>query len=161
VTDFGYDYINEAPELAQRRIDHGNFAAYFLPENLYTAAIRPPLVEDGGIEPDPWGMGLLLTSPVLVYAAFAYPWDRQKMLLAVGAVVMLLPALLYHNTGSAQFGYRFVLDALPVWMVLTAFGARRGAMWPLAALTVWSVAVHLWGCFWLFEMFNGRGWWLF
>jgi hypothetical protein len=160
-TDFGYDYINEAPELAQRRLDHGNFAAYFLPENLYTATIRPPLLEDGSIEPDPWGMGLLLTSPVLVYAALAFPWDRQKMLLASGGMLMLLPALLYHNTGSAQFGYRFVLDALPVLMILVAIGARRGKGWPLAVLTVWSVAVHLWGFFWLFEMFNGRGWWLF
>ena len=146
----------------------------FLPENLYTATIRPPLIENGTIEPDPWGMGLLLTSPVVLYGALVFlenggrdklrrdsPSKQRKTLLVVSAGLMLLPALLYHNTGSAQFGYRFVLDALPVWMILVGFGARRGSIWPLVALTLWSVAVHLWGFLWFFEMLNGRGWGLF
>lgn len=159
LTDFGYDYIQEAPDLLARRLEHGNFSPAFLPENVYTAAIRPPRFADGKIEPDPWGMGLLLTSPLLVYGGAAV-WRRfsQAGVLALSAGIMLLPALLYHNTGSVQFGYRFVLDALPLLMVLVGCGARRGSIWLLGGLTLYSVAVHLWGYAWLYEVITGQAW---
>lgn len=156
--DFGYDYIVEAEILAARRLEHGNFSPSFLPENLYTATIRPPLVENGKIEPDPWGMGLVLTSPILLYAFFAYPFDKRKILMVVSVILVLLPSLLYHNTGSIQFGYRFVLDALPLWMILVAWGARRGAIWVLAAGTVLSIVINFWGIHWLYPLILGKEW---
>ncbi|MBZ0308860.1 MAG: hypothetical protein K8I82_22525, partial [Anaerolineae bacterium] len=143
---------------AARRLEHGNFSPFFFPENLYTATIRPPEVTDEKIEPDPWGMGLLLTSPVLLYMLLAFPWDRQKMLLAGCAVVILLPSLLYHNTGSLQFGYRFVLDALPILMILTAYGAQRGHLGWLMVGVGYSILIHLWGIHWLYPLILGRPW---
>lgn len=151
-TDFGYAHIQEAENLAARRLEHGNFSPAFLPENLYTATLRPPLLQNGNPQPDPWGMGLLLTAPALLYG-LAARWDREKTLLALGAGAMLLPALLYHNTGSTQFGYRFILDCLPVWMVLVAFGAQRGKLWLLAGLVAYGVLVHLWGFAWMYGVF--------
>ena len=74
---------------------------------------------------------------------------------------MLAPALLYHNTGSVQFGYRFVLDALPVWMILVGIGAQRGKWWPLAGLTLYAVLVNFRGFTWMYEVITGESWRLF
>lgn len=157
-TNFGYDYIQEAEVLAARRLEHGNFSPAFFPENFYTATVRPPEVKDGSFEPDPWGMGLAYTSPVLVYVFFAYPWDKKRLLLAGSVIVILLPSLLYHNTGSIQFGYRFVLDALPVLMILTACGAKRGSIWWLVLGTAYSIMLHFWGIHWLYPLILGKEW---
>lgn len=154
-TDFGYDRINDSSQIAERREEFGLFNIAFLPENLYTATIRPPEMVEGRFEPDPWGMGLLLTSPALVLIAGIRVWDRETLALLIGAMVILLPSLLYHNTGSLQFGYRFILDALPLLMILLALGAQRVSVWIIASLTVYSVVVHLWGIDWLYGVLLG------
>ena len=73
-------------------------------------------------------------------------------LYAVAALLALAPGLLYHNTGEAQFGYRFALDALPFAMLLVAGGARRGPIWLLAGLVSTSVLINIWGAKWLMNM---------
>jgi hypothetical protein len=53
--------------------------------------------------------------------------------------------------GSAQFGYRFLLDGLPFWMVLVARGVRHQPHNILAALVLFCVVVNWWGTSWLIE----------
>ena len=143
-------------------MQYGNFSPVFLPENLFIATIKPPWFHLHClgqvcplVEPNPLGMGILWTSPVLLYAVFAFRHagreKRQNIWLAAATLLSLLPSLLYHNPGSAQFGYRFLLDGLPFWMILVARGVRRQPLAGMATLILYCVVVNWWGTTWLIE----------
>lgn len=157
-SDFGYGHVLDAPNIRERRLEHGSFSPAFLPDNLYTATIRPPLWEDSKPQPDAWGMGLLWLSPVLLYAVGGTWRERATQLLACSVGLIMLFPLTYHNSGSAQFGYRFILDSLPVLMLLVGQGAQRGPEKLLGGVALWSVALHLWGFWWIYELLTGQTW---
>jgi len=69
-----------------------------------------------------------------------------------------LPSLLYFNTGSYQFGYRFALDWLPLGVVLIAIQCRAGIRGWHKALIAASCLMHLWGVLWMYPNFNGQPW---
>jgi hypothetical protein len=76
----------------------------------------------------------------------------------LAVALVLVPSLLYFNTGSYQFGYRFALDWLPLGVLLAALGTD-GRLHPWGmALVVLSVLMHLWGVLWMFPNFNGQPW---
>jgi hypothetical protein len=68
--EFGYRWMNSPGPLLERQVAWGQFSLHFLPENLYTLLVRPPLVSPvpPHVAPDPWGMGLLFTCPALLLA---------------------------------------------------------------------------------------------
>ncbi len=163
--DSGYDYIVESAFALQRRRSLGVFNLAFLPENFYIAFLKPLKFEPrcfqdtycGIIATDLRGAGMLWTSPaVLLYAVIARARTRTEtyryLLYAAAALLALAPGLLYHNTGEAQFGYRFALDALPFAMLLVAAGARRGPWWLLWGLMAVCALINIWGAKWLMHM---------
>jgi hypothetical protein len=188
--EFGYRWMNSPGPLLERQMIWGQFSLHFLPENLYTLLVRPPLVSLSPlhIEPDPWGMGLLYTCPALLLAlqgTLARVWRRlsgRKRLdpsgtspparrcaacarmhslhlgLWLAVALVQVPSLLYFNTGSYQFGYRFALDWLPLGVLLVAPGTGGRLRWWGKALIVTSVLVHLWGVVWMYPNFNGQPW---
>ncbi|MCK4450288.1 MAG: hypothetical protein KAX26_06825, partial [Anaerolineae bacterium] len=210
--EFGYRWMNSPGPLLERQATWGQFSLHFLPENLYTLLIRPPLVSLAPlrIKPDPWGMGLLLTCPALLLAlrgtlakvgqqisgqACLYlgrsrhdprlttkdeneprvgqdgilshshfqssrlrQCDPLRLGLWLSIVLVQLPSLLYFNTGSYQFGYRFALDWLPLGLLLVALGTGGRLRWWGKALVVASVLAHLWGVLWMYPNFNGQPW---
>jgi len=212
--EFGYRWMNSPGMLLERQATWGQFSLHFLPENLYTLLIRPPLVSFHPIrvEPDPWGMGLLFTCPALL---LALPWEgvarslrrfsarareyhggekytmkscppevhaappelsctgksergcsrsqtaearalRLGLLLSIALV--MLPSLLYFNTGSYQFGYRFALDWIPLGALWIALKAGSRLPWWGRVLVVAGVLTHLWGVLWMYPNFNGQPW---
>ncbi len=68
-----------------------------------------------------------------------------------------LPLALYHNTGSFQFGYRYILDWLPIGLILVAIGMRGGMSGWKVVLAGVSVAINLGGSLWVYPTFNLRG----
>lgn len=183
--EFGYRWMNSPGALAERQALWGQFSPHFLPENLYTMLVRPPMITlwPLHIEPDPWGMGLLFTCPALLLAlpTLAELWHSRtarrtsspgssadpiktathslRLGLWLSIALVQLPSLLYFNTGSYQFGYRFALDWLPMAVPLVALGAtdRWRRQWAQALITV-SVLMHLWGVLWMYPNFNGQPW---
>lgn len=188
--EYGYRWMDSPGALLERQVTWGQFSLHFLPENLYTLLIRPPLVSCSPlrIEPDPWGMGLLFASPALLLALSTLgqaldtsPFHsargensvpsspkRKSGLLRLGLwlsiILVQAPSLLYFNTGSYQFGYRFALDWLPLGILLVALGAKGlSRRWDksfiaLTALITVSVLMHLWGVLWMYPNFNGQPW---
>ncbi|MEE9617238.1 MAG: hypothetical protein V3T90_09560 [Anaerolineae bacterium] len=184
--EFGYRWMNSPGSLLERQATWGQFSLHFLPENLYTLLIRPPLVSLAPlrIKPDPWGMGLLLTCPALLLALptlakvangsgdgttpdgrrcfwperCCQTFARVRLGLWLSIVLVQLPSLLYFNTGSYQFGYRFALDWLPLGLLLVALGTGGRLRWWGKALVVASVLAHLWGVLWMYPNFNGQPW---
>ncbi len=170
--EFGYRWMNSPGPLLERQAAWGQFSLHFLPENLYTLLIRPPLVSLSPlhVEPDPWGMGLLFSCPALLLAletGFLSLRAKQKHLLVsvrirpalwLSVLLVQLPSLLYFNTGSYQFGCRFALDWLPLGVLLVALGTGRRLRWWGKTLIVASAMMHLWGVLWMYPNFNGQPW---
>jgi hypothetical protein len=69
-----------------------------------------------------------------------------------------IPSLLYFNTGSYQFGYRFALDWLPLGLLPVALGTGGRLRWWGKALIGASVLMHLWGVLWMYPNFNSQPW---
>lgn len=161
--EFGYRWMNSPTVLIQRQAAWGQFSLHFLPENLFTLLVRPPRVSLAPLQitPDPWGMGLLWTCPVLLLALRTLRnarYDSLRMGLWLSVLLVLLPSLFYFNTGSFQFGYRFALDWLPLGLMLVAMGMGGELDWRGKSLIVWSVLMHLWGVLWMYPNFNGHPW---
>ena len=202
--EFGYRWMNSPGPLLERQAAWGQFSLHFLPENLYTLLVHPPLVSLAPfrVVPDPWGMGLLFTCPALLSglqcprsdwrgilakvrrqlsahkrtrlrvmaiflglgAAFARVTRHlgRRGALCLGLLLsiafVLIPSLLYFNTGSYQFGYRFALDWLPLGVLLVALRTGGRLRWWGKVLIVFGVLMHLWGVLWMYPNFNGQAW---
>ncbi len=171
--EFGYRWMNSPSSLLERQAAWGQFSLHFLPENAYTLLIRPPLVslDPLRITPDPWGMGLLFTCPALLLALPTLkrlvPWQRTRRVswlilgLWLSVVLVQIPSLLYFNTGSFQFGYRFALDWLPLGLLLVALGVEGRPKWVLALfvlLLILGIGIHGGGVGWMYPNFNGQPW---
>jgi len=191
--EFGYRWMNSPQALLERQAAWGQFSLHFLPENLYTLLVRPPLVSLAPfhVEPDPWGMGLLITCPVLLLAlpreilgrigqglsirgranrATTSPSPGRpaacacegrcslRLGLWLSLALIQLPSLLYFNTGSYQFGYRFALDWLSLGIPLIALETGGRLRWWGKALILASALAHLWGVLWMYPNFNGQPW---
>lgn len=126
---------------------YGLFHSHYLSRNLYTLLLMPPkfLGRFPFIYPRPEGMALIFTSPALFYALLAPFRDRGTALLGISAALILSAQLFYCNNGAWQFGYRFILDALPLLIILTARGMRRPLSRTAGFLIAFSVAANLYG----------------
>lgn len=141
--DFGYAYTAGAPNVVATFARYGGFNLHFLPCNLFTSLVNPPIVNghvptflyqacdhliggtavaqgNGGIMPNPLGMSILLVTPAFLLLAGAR--QRRPLTLAAwgGLLAVMAPLWAYHNTGSLQFGYRYWMDATPFWLLLLA-----------------------------------------
>jgi hypothetical protein len=183
-TEFGYRYTAGAPNITSAYARYGGFNPRFLPCNLFVSILNPPEVNgnvppivydvcdyllegvdlsdaSAPITPNPLGMSLLIVTPafLLIFAA----WRREPLILAAwaGLLATMIPLWLYHNTGSLQFGYRYWMDAAPMWLVLLSEVKplrRRGAGTFARVLLVASIAINVWGFSWMFEKFAGVTW---
>lgn len=148
--DFGYLNENVAEQLAPNLRRYGQFHLHYLPKNFWAMWLAGPQwnAELNFWKPDPEGMSLLLTTPALIYLARA----RQRSWLVVGGWVafglLLIPLLLYYNTGWWQFGYRFSLDFMTPVMVLLAVAARTRVTWSMRTLILLGSLVNLYGVLW-------------
>lgn len=156
--EFGYNNVQDAANIRERREAHGSFSPVFFGENAYIAFLkpiefRPACLTDPTcslINTDLNGAGLIWISPALLFGVLAFfPTRRESVLLLATAVLGLLPGLFYHNNGSAQFGYRFLHDALPFLTLLVMLGIERRRVGLFGLLVAFSVAVNVWGAVWL------------
>lgn len=148
--DFGYRTANVAGKLVDDLRTFGQFHLHYVPKNFWAIVLAgPQWNEDVNFwAPDPEGMSLLLTTPALIYLGNA-PFRNPLALgawLALG--LLLVPLLLYYNTGWWQFGYRFSLDFMVPVLVLLALAAGRRVSWAMRALILVGVIVNLYGVVW-------------
>ncbi len=133
ITEFGHTYL--AAGSLERIQTYGLFNIHFLSKNLSALLTLLPRFqpEHPYVIVSKHGMSLFLTTPVFFYLFL--PEERKstvdrfwwRLLWSVVAVTAI-PALLYQNTGFAQFGYRFAMDYLPYLIVILAV-SRRPLSW--------------------------------
>jgi hypothetical protein len=159
--EFGHRYLDIR---WQTRIQtFGMFSPHYLVRNLECLLWLAPQVSPQ-LRWSIHGMGLLLASPWLVSLARARIWFPQRTGLALAAVAVAVPALLYQNSGQVQFSYRFALDFLPLVLVLLVVGGGARGRW-FPALVLVAAVVQLYGA-WMYGRAPGRlfvqdPWWPF
>lgn len=125
----------------------GLFSPHYLPRNLAAMlwcwpqlSLTPPHVRLSI-----HGLGLLFSAPwLLVLFSARRPFPQRRGLLLAAALVML-PALFYHNTGQLQLSYRFILDALPLLLLVLADGGGLAPRRRFAALVLVAALINLYG----------------
>lgn len=157
--DFGQGHL--ADQGGNRRFkdefkQYGRFNWYYLDRNLYYYFVNPWLREypvrtppKGGWTFDPMGNSLFLISPPMLYFFLCWRQKRRDLLAAVlaGAIPGTVALMFFHGTGWYQFGQRYLLDTMPLLLVLAAFGVRGRLTWPLGGMILWSFAVNAWGTY--------------
>lgn len=132
---------------------HGLVSPLYIPRHLYAIFIQGPVVVDGFpyLKPSLTGLSLTLSAPFLFWAVKA----RGPLVAAAWPSVglVLLPDLMHGSWGFAQFGYRFVLDAVPLLLLLLGWAYRERASWSLIAAVTVGVAVHAWGI-WVWNVYQ-------
>ncbi|HLF29297.1 MAG TPA: hypothetical protein VJG32_23480 [Anaerolineae bacterium] len=206
--DFGYQYTAGAPNITTAYARYGGFNPRFMPCNLFISILGPPefngyvppltytlcayLVQgvnlsdpSAPIAPNPLGMSVFVATPALVLLFAARRREGWTLAAWIGLLSTLFPLWMYHNTGSIQFGYRYWMDAAPLWLLLLslALSARPGSLRSTPAaerrgpteaqgaqrlarsslpivefLIAISIAINIWGFLWMFEKLNGVTW---
>ena len=180
-TDFGYQYVVGAPNITSTYLHYGGFNPRFAPCNLFVSILNPPEVSGSvppilydvcgyllegvnlsdpstPIAPNPLGMSLFVTTPAFVVLFAARRREPTTLAAWIGLLATMIPLWMYHNTGSLQFGYRYWMDAAPMWLLLLAEPLRRFETFARVLILV-SVAINVWGLLWMFEKFAGASWW--
>jgi hypothetical protein len=140
--EFGYGLIRNVQGesvLSEPWYTHGIDSIYYIPNGIYTMLFSGFESRDHF----PWmaanigGVSILLTMPILLWVFEA----RGPLALATlaTAVLVMIPDLAHGNPGFAQFGYRFILDALPLLWMLLAIAFRNGI--PKAATVALLAAI--------------------
>jgi len=174
-TDFGYQHDIGAPNITSTYLRYGGFNLRFLPCNLFVSILNPPEVNgfvppvvydvcgyllegvnlsdaSAPITPNPLGMSLFLTTPAFVLLVAARRREPIAIAAWIGLLAIMLPLWMYHNTGSLQFGYRYWMDAAPMWLILLE-GPLRSLPRSSRALIAASIAINVWGYAWMWEKF--------
>jgi len=150
--DEGYARLSEGDVFFSR----GLFSLWYLPRQLYAMFLVPPDFVDNTVfflRPRFEGMSLLATTPAFlwVFAGLrAIRRDPAVGLVALAALLALLPDLLHGTYGFQQFGYRFSIDAQPFLVALALAGDARGAAgwrarpsWLFIGAVLLSVAINV------------------
>jgi hypothetical protein len=134
------------------------------------------------ITPNPLGMSVFFVTPALLIvftplatklkhrftrasssfdsASLRSGWRPIIVAAWIGLLTTLIPLWLYHNTGSLQFGWRYLFDAAPMWIILLAAGMQKVTRLKRGLILI-SMAINAWGLLWMFEKLNGMSWWRF
>ncbi len=181
-TDFGYAYVTGADNITSVYARYGGFNLRFVPCNLAVSLLSPPEVNGAVptfitqacayllegvnlsdasalITPNPLGMSIFFVTPALLLILTTFKRDLLILAAWFGLLTTLIPSWLYHNTGSLQFGWRYLFDAAPMWIILLA-GMQKVTRLKRGLIVV-SIAINLWGLLWMFEKLNGMSWWRF
>lgn len=144
--EFGYRYLAIA---WQSRIEKwGLFSYHYLARNLALLLTSLPYFAHG---PQGWllqinghGLALWVTTPL--YLCLLWPRQRTPVHreIYVTLSLVMLPSLLYQNSGWVQFGQRFSNDYAPLLILLLAISGYVWS-WLTKALGVAAVGINLFG----------------
>ena len=118
----------------------------YIPRGLWAMLMAGPSIDWTNppyIRPNILGTSLLLTGPFLLWAFAAR--GRLAAWCGIGAAGIILVDLMHGNPGFAQFGYRFILDAVPLLLVLIGLAVRAGVSLPFRAAVLAGTAFSAYG----------------
>lgn len=126
------------------------YAPAYIPKHFYISLFRgwEYVEEFPWLKPSPEGLSILLTSPVLLFAFAAPLRDRRVRLLWVAVAFTLAGIFPYFYQGWVQFGYRYLLDAMPYLIVLVALGLPESPTAVAITVATLSILANAIGVHW-------------
>ena len=152
--DFGYVTINSAEWLMDAVKTYGIFNVHFLPANFYAMFLKFPHIELARgcfyFSVTREGISILATTPAIIYIfrRFKLNWWTAGAWTSIILSIGLL--LFYHNTGSWQMGYRYLLDFLLPVLFLMGLGIGKRPSWIFIGLVLLSIIINVAGIYWWF-----------
>lgn len=155
--EYGYQYLHEAPHLAQIREKNGIMSFRNIPTNLWYMLLEiPKLSYRNGptLDFNLNGNSIFFLTPPLLAAFLASPFVRKRKSFAVDpyitslwltVVITMLPSLAYYNTGWMQFGFRYSLDITVILIILSLFGMRGRLNFLYILGILFSIAMYVLG----------------
>ncbi len=145
--DFGYARIRSAEGLVTDEpwFSEGILSISYIPRHLIVIFLAgfEMVSEAPFLRPSYSGASLVLTAPFLFLSVLAR--GRWVGLLWLGVGLVMLPDLLHGSWGFAQFGYRFILDAMPLLLLLLGTVYRHEIDRLTIAIILFGVGVHVYG----------------
>jgi hypothetical protein len=143
--EFGYGLIPGV--LGEPWYAQGILSVDYVPRHLHVMFVRGFDYVDAfpWFRPNWSGASLVLTMPILLWLVKA---RSRTSLIAYGwiAVVLgLLPDVLHGAVGFAQFGYRFVLDVLPIMLLMLGWVLRDRISVEARAAILIGIGVNAYG----------------
>lgn len=118
-----------------------------IPLHLISFLVLPPMISEKFlIQPSPYGMGILFTSPLLLLALIPNFKNTFQRNLYFGAIAIALLEFMHYAQGWVQWGYRFAIDFLPFLLILLALKFRVNKIY--ISLLIVSIIVNFWGVSW-------------
>ena len=146
--DFGYAHIPSGESgliTDEPWFREGLMSVSYIPRHLKVIFLDGMAIvpEPPFFKPSLSGASLVLTAPFLFLAVLArghvVPW------LWAGVLLVMLPDLLWGSWGFAQFGYRRILDAIPLLLLLLGVAFRERADWMLRVTVAVGIMVNAYG----------------
>jgi hypothetical protein len=159
--DYGYLTENVADFMADDLRVYGTFHPHFILRNLRVMFLNIPQFSQscGGLVPSVEGLSIFIASPALILFFWVFPaFKRQSRTwfwllgLFVSILTCLVPLSFYYNTGSWQFGYKYLLDFIVPVVLLMAVNIRVPRLTLVISLVVLSVAINIYGVMWWFGL---------
>jgi hypothetical protein len=146
--DFGYAHIPSGATgliTDEPWFSEGLLSISYIPRHLKVIFLDTFAIVDQApfLKPSLSGASLVLTAPFLFLAALAR--GRYVPMLWLSVALVMLPDLMWGSWGFAQFGYRRILDAMPLLLLLLGLAYRERIDWLARGLVVWGAAVHAYG----------------
>lgn len=159
VFETGYYYHQLGQKFYSDIGQFGLFNPIYMTRNFYYTFINPPIPIDHFpyLRFDPEGNSLLLLSPLLL---MVYPiikkrfWVNPKLKLLNSAILLSILAIIilqlnFFGTGWYQFGARYLLDIMPLLIILLAQTISRVGLIIILPLLTISVILNSLGTLWL------------
>jgi hypothetical protein len=146
--DFGYAHIPSGETgliTDEPWFTEGLLSVTYIPRHLQIIFLEGFQIvgEAPFLKPSYGGASLVLTAPFVFLSVLArgrlVPW------LWLGVVLVMLPDLMWGSTGFAQFGYRRILDAMPLLLLLIGLAYRERSDWLLWVTVSFGILVHAYG----------------
>ena len=130
---------------------YGPFSLHYLPRNFYYYFLNPTLRWHQRTQAytfDPFGNSMFLVTPALLYVFRSVRggnWFALGVWVGVAPCMFLL--LLFEGSGWFGFGNRYLLDLMPLAMLLIAIGMRGRLTRTGIVLVALGVIVNTWGTY--------------
>lgn len=115
---------------------YGIFSPQYILTNIYFFLFQGPgitlipstkIAVSPYIVPDPWGMSILFTSPILLLGLgyLQRQYIRWFWLVISALILNLLVIFSYYGIGVLQYGYRYAIDLYPFFFILVLINIHK------------------------------------
>lgn len=156
--DTGYDKQNYAAHFAEDKAKYGFFNNTYIKRDFFYMFIHLPTLDKKFpfFSFDTEGNSILFTSPLfltLTLLIMKKYWKNTRLKIfnlssLVGVLLIILFLVRFWGTGWVQFGYRYLLDVIPILILLLAQVINKIPAILIIILLIFSVLVNTLGTLW-------------